>query len=122
MYLFAYHSRCTTDALEFVQAVRQTPNQILKSYAFSMSDLASSKAALDAACVPHGGKSPDAMFLCAGGSKPSFWVEETESSMRDGMDMGYYCQAFSALVSLLILPFGTPGLRLVQGWLSAHGR
>lgn len=64
-----------------------------------MSDLASSKAALDAACVPHGGRSPDATFLCAGMSRPGFFIEESEQSMRDGMDGGYWVQAFSALVS-----------------------
>ncbi|KZP32984.1 oxidoreductase [Athelia psychrophila] len=84
-------------ALEDLEAARQTPNQILKSYAFSMSDLASSKAALDAACAPHGGRSPHAMFLCAGMSRPGFFIEETEGTMRDGMDGGYWVQAFSAL-------------------------
>lgn len=82
-----------------LQAVRQTPNQILKSYSFSMSDVASSKAALDAACQPHGGRSPDAMFLCAGKSTPGFFVEENERTLREGMDNGYWAQAFSALVS-----------------------
>jgi len=80
-----------------MEAVRQTPNQVLKSYSFSLNDLASSKAALDAACEPHGNRSPDAMFLCAGKATPGFFVEEDEGSLRQGMDNGYWIQALSAL-------------------------
>lgn len=82
-----------------LQAVRQTPNQVLKSYSFDLNDPSSSKAALDAACHPHGGRSPDAMFLCAGKSTPGFFVEEDDDSLRQGMDNGYWVQAWSALVS-----------------------
>jgi len=56
-----------------------------------------SKAALDAACHPHGGRSPDAMFLCAGKSTPGFFVEQDEDSLRQGMDNGYWVQAWSSL-------------------------
>jgi len=59
--------------------------------------LFSSKAALDAACQPHGGRNPDAMFLCAGKSTPGFFVEQDEDSLRQGMDNGYWVQAWSAL-------------------------
>jgi len=84
-------------ALEEMETVRQTPNQILKSYSFSLNDYNTSKAALDAACQPHGGRNPDALFLCAGKSTPGFFVEEDEDSLRQGMDNGYWVQAWSAL-------------------------
>jgi 3-dehydrosphinganine reductase len=42
---------------------------------------------------------PDAMFLCAGKSTPGFFVEEDEDSLRQGMDNGYWVQAWSSLVS-----------------------
>jgi len=85
------------EALEKMEAARQTPNQILKSYSFSLNNHASSAAALEAACQPHGGRTPDAMFLCAGKSTPGFFVEEDEDSLRQGMDNGYWVQAWSAL-------------------------
>jgi 3-dehydrosphinganine reductase len=75
---------------------------MLKSYSFSLNGLASSEAALDAACQPHGGRNPDAMFLCAGKSTPGFFVEEDEYSLRQGMDNGYWVQAWSALVSSIV--------------------
>lgn len=82
----------------FLKAVRQTPKQVFKAYSFSLNDAAASAAALEAACESHEGRNPDAMFLCAGGSAPGFFVEQTEASMRKGMDDGYWVQAWSALV------------------------
>ncbi|KAL6309664.1 oxidoreductase [Sparassis latifolia] len=86
-------------ALDQLEAVRQTPNQILKSYSFSVDDASNAAAALEAACEPHGGRCPDAMFLCAGKSRPGFFVEQDEESLRRGMDESYWAQAWSALVS-----------------------
>ncbi|KNZ81488.1 3-ketodihydrosphingosine reductase TSC10, partial [Termitomyces sp. J132] len=80
-------------ALEQLESVRQTPNQILKAYSFPLDDAESSASALEAVCSGNGGRCPDAVFLCAGASRPGFFVEEDESSLRRGMDNGYWVQA-----------------------------
>lgn len=84
------------------QAVRQTPNQLLKAYAFALDKEAGAAAALEAACQPHGGRCPDALFLCAGKSTPGFFIEQDEASLRSGMDETYWAQAPSALVGVFI--------------------
>lgn len=92
------HSRPRWHSSSAPQAVRQNPNQILKAYSFSLTNTKDAQAALDAACEPHGGECPDAVFLCAGKSTPGFFVEEDEASLRQGMDDAYWVQACSALV------------------------
>lgn len=84
-----------------MQKVRVSPNQVLKSYSFALHESASAATALEAACTAHGGRSPNALFLCAGGSTPGFFVEADEASLKKGMDMGYWVQAWTALVSRL---------------------
>ncbi|OBZ70022.1 3-ketodihydrosphingosine reductase TSC10 [Grifola frondosa] len=86
-------------ALAELEKVRQTPNQILKAYSFSVDTESGATAALDAACEAHGGQSPDATFLCAGKSTPGYFVEQDEASLRQGMDETYWAQAFSALAA-----------------------
>ncbi|KAG6902235.1 hypothetical protein C0995_002867 [Termitomyces sp. Mi166 len=88
------------------QSARQAPNQNLKAYSFPLDDAESSASALEAACSGNGGKFPDAVFLCAGVSRPGFFVEEDEVSLRRGMDNGYWVQAWSALVRhpVLLMP------------------
>jgi len=86
-------------ALEEIETVRQTPGQILKAYAYALDNEQGAAAALEAACEPHGGRSPDALFLCAGKSTPGFFVEQDEASMRAGMDQTYWVQASTALVA-----------------------
>ncbi|KAF9492796.1 oxidoreductase [Pleurotus eryngii] len=83
-------------AVELMEKERQNPNQILKSYSFSLNDATSSALALEAACQPHGGRCPDVVFMCAGASTPGFFVEQDECSMREGMDNGYWVQAWTA--------------------------
>lgn len=63
-----------------------------------MASAQESAAALTAACEPHGGKAPDAVFTCAGTSTPKFFVELTEEDMLKGMVDGYWVQAWTALV------------------------
>lgn len=41
---------------------------------------------------------PDAVFCCAGSSTPGFFVEQDETSMRNGFDQTYWAQAWTALV------------------------
>lgn len=78
--------------------MRKTPNQLLRSYSFDLYDPANAEEALRVACEPHGGRSPDAAFLCAGKSTPGFYVEQTVDSLKRGMDDGYWVQAWSAMV------------------------
>lgn len=68
------------------------------SYSFSLSTAEDSKAALEAVMGGHSGQAPDASFLCAGGSKPKFWAEMSSQELTDGMNMGYWVQAWSAWV------------------------
>ncbi|KZT12500.1 oxidoreductase [Laetiporus sulphureus 93-53] len=84
-------------ALEDLEAVRQTSEQLLKAYSFHVNKEADAQAALEAACEPHGGSSPDVLFLCAGKSTPGFFVEQDEAAMRAGMEETFWTQAFSAL-------------------------
>nr|GAT59480.1 oxidoreductase [Mycena chlorophos] len=86
-------------ALEQLEKARQSPEQKLNYYSFALDQADASAAALDAACQPFGGKSPDAIFLCAGSSTPGFFVEETEASLRKTMDMSYWVQAWTALAA-----------------------
>jgi 3-dehydrosphinganine reductase len=78
--------------------VRQNPEQILKAHSFSLDSAAESAAALHAVCDPHGGAAPDAVFACAGSSKPMFFVEMSERDMSEGMTAGYWVQAWTAFV------------------------
>ena len=54
-----------------------------------------------AASEPFDGRCPDAFFLCAGASRPGFFIEQDEASLRHGMEQTYYAQAFTALVRLI---------------------
>ncbi|EPS98254.1 hypothetical protein FOMPIDRAFT_1126929 [Fomitopsis schrenkii] len=86
-------------ALETLEAARVTEDQILNSYSFGVNSEAGAVAAIEAASQPYGGRSPDDFFLCAGGSIPGYFVEQTEASMREGMEVAYWVQAASALAA-----------------------
>jgi 3-dehydrosphinganine reductase len=81
-----------------IKEARIRQDQILKAYSFSLDTAKESAAALDAACEPHGGRAPDAVFACAGASKPMFLVEMDEQDFHNGMTMGYWVQAWTAFV------------------------
>ncbi|KAJ7129600.1 oxidoreductase [Mycena epipterygia] len=87
------------DALAEMEKVRQSPGQKLESYSYSINEADAASAALEAVCAPHDGRCPDAIFLCAGTSYPGFFVEETEASLRKGMEMTYWVQAWTALAA-----------------------
>jgi 3-dehydrosphinganine reductase len=70
-------------------------------YSFSLNDASASEAAFEAAAQEHGGKCPDAVFLCAGTARPGFFLEENEASLKQSMDDIYWVQAWSALVRLI---------------------
>ncbi|KAJ7454726.1 oxidoreductase [Mycena latifolia] len=86
-------------AVEAMEACRQHPNQLLTAYSFSLSDAAESAAALEAVCKPHGGRAPDAVFACAGSSKPMFFMDMTPQDMTEGMINGYWVQAWTAMAA-----------------------
>jgi 3-dehydrosphinganine reductase len=87
------------NALAQLEVARVNPNQILKSYSYSLSTQKAAVEALEAACQPHDGQSPDAVFLCAGKATPGFFIEQTEESMRNGMDNTYWLAAWSAMAA-----------------------
>ncbi|KAH9045524.1 oxidoreductase [Lactarius pseudohatsudake] len=86
-------------ALEQLEAARVNPNQILKSYSYALDTQKAASEALEAACLPHAGQSPDTVFLCAGKATPGFFIEETEETMRKGMDNSYWLAALSAMAA-----------------------
>jgi 3-dehydrosphinganine reductase len=86
-------------ALEQLEAARINPNQILKSYSYSLDTQKAAADALEAACLPHAGQSPDTVFLCAGKATPGFFIEQTEETMRKGMDNTYWLAAWSAMAA-----------------------
>ncbi|KAI0706782.1 oxidoreductase [Cerioporus squamosus] len=86
-------------ALEELEAARQHPKQVFRAYSFAVNTEDGSAAAIKAASEPFEGRCPDAFFLCAGASRPGFFVEQTEESLRAGMEQTYYAQAFTALAA-----------------------
>ena len=89
------------------QAARQFPEQILRAYSYGVDSAKEAEAALDAVAAAHGGRCPDALFLCAGKSRPGFWIERTEEELRECMEETYWVQAWPALVSPTSFLFGT---------------
>ncbi|TBU42593.1 oxidoreductase [Dichomitus squalens] len=84
-------------ALKKLESARQDPTQVFKAYSFSVDSEVGSAAALKAAAEPHGGRCPDALFLCAGASRPGFFIEHTEQTLQEGMQVAYGAQAYTAL-------------------------
>lgn len=81
-----------------LQAVRQSDDQKFVYYSHSLTSAKESQEALQAVIAGHNEEVPDAVFLCAGGSKPKFFVEMSEEELVQGMDMGYWIQAWTAWV------------------------
>ncbi|KAI0719606.1 oxidoreductase [Cerioporus squamosus] len=86
-------------ALIEVEKARRSPAQVFRCYSFSVSTEDGSAAAIKAASEPFDGRSPDAFFLCAGASRPGFFIEQSEASLKQGMEQTYYAQAFTALAA-----------------------
>lgn len=78
--------------------MRQDPKQVFRAYSFAVDSEKRSAAALDAAAQPHAGRCPDAVFLCAGASRPGYFIDQNEESFRAGMGMTFDAQAFTAMV------------------------
>ncbi|KAH7927015.1 NAD(P)-binding protein [Leucogyrophana mollusca] len=86
-------------ALIELEAVRQSPDQIFRSYSFALDNAESSAAALKAASEGHGGQVPDAVITCAGASKPMFLLDMEEQDLTQGMINGYWVQAWTAFAA-----------------------
>ena len=84
-----------------LQNARQFEDQKFAYYSYSLTSAKESQEALQAVISGHNGEAPDAVFLCAGGSKPKFFVEMSEEELVQGMDMGYWVQAWTAWVRML---------------------
>ncbi|KAL7283751.1 hypothetical protein ACG7TL_003188 [Trametes sanguinea] len=65
-------------ALSRLENHRRSSEQIIEAYSFAVNSEAGSAAALKAASGAHGGRCPDAFFLCAGSARPQFWVASKE--------------------------------------------
>ncbi|KAH9951634.1 oxidoreductase [Amylocystis lapponica] len=87
------------EALKKLEAVRQSPDQVFRTFSYAVDNAADAAASLEAACEAHGGRCPDAHFFCAGKAKPGFFVEQDESSLRQCMEETYWAQAWSALAA-----------------------
>lgn len=83
-------------ALDQLEQLRVSPSQILSAYSHSLDTASASTLALEDACRPFGGQCPDAVFACAGSSKPMFFVEMDEQDLVNGMTNGYWVQAWTA--------------------------
>jgi hypothetical protein len=80
-----------------------------------LSDAAESAAALEAVCKPHNGRAPDAVFACAGSSKPMFFMDMTPQDMQEGMVNGYWVQAWTAMVIFAQFKIGSHVLIIYVG-------
>ncbi|KIM37795.1 hypothetical protein M413DRAFT_448300 [Hebeloma cylindrosporum] len=83
-------------ALESLEALRVSKNQIFKVYSHALQPGSAAVAALELVSEPYGGDAPDAVFTCAGSSKPMFFVEMEEQDLVDGMNNAYWLQAWTA--------------------------
>ncbi|KAH6873977.1 oxidoreductase, partial [Coprinopsis sp. MPI-PUGE-AT-0042] len=86
-------------ALAELEKLRRTPSQILQAQSHSLNSASTSSKALDSVCEAFDGEAPDAVFTCAGASKPMFFLEMTEEDLTSGMDSAYWVQAWTAWAS-----------------------
>ena len=89
--------------LNILQQFRVSPSQKLSAFSHSLGTASGSTQALQDVCRPFDGRCPDAVFACAGRSRPKFFVEMDEQDLVDGMTDGYWVQAWTAWVSSLTL-------------------
>ncbi|KAG1750529.1 uncharacterized protein EDB91DRAFT_1235048 [Suillus paluster] len=87
------------DALKELEVLRQSPDQVFKAFSFSLDTAEESAAALRAASDAHGGHVPDAVFACAGASKPMYLLDMQAEDLTRGMTNGYWVQAWTAFAA-----------------------
>ncbi|KAL5528019.1 TSC10 [Sanghuangporus sanghuang] len=89
-------------AVEVLEKNRQSPEQTFRYQSAPLNTSAGSHAALEAECRALAQQSdgeitvPDAFFLCAGSSRPAYFVENTEQQLIEGIEQAYWVQAWSA--------------------------
>ncbi|KZT62215.1 oxidoreductase [Calocera cornea HHB12733] len=83
-------------ALTQLETNRISPSQKLTIYSYDLSTAAGAQQALQAACELFGGQAPDAVFLCAGASRPVFFVEATEDDFKGQIETIYYTALWSS--------------------------
>ncbi|KAJ7183200.1 oxidoreductase [Mycena filopes] len=116
-------------ALQTIERCRKRADQLLAAYSFDLSTHAVSASALGAVCKPYDDRSPDAIFNCAGSSKPMFFVDMTEEDMSVGMAQGYWVQAWTVMLAAkkmvgegakgkIVLVSSTLGYMSFVGWAS----
>ncbi|KJA26531.1 hypothetical protein HYPSUDRAFT_36242 [Hypholoma sublateritium FD-334 SS-4] len=118
------------EALVSLEALRVSPAQKFAAYSHALATAPEAVAALDAVCAPYGGEAPDAVFTCAGSSKPMFLVEMEEQDLVEGMSNAYWAQAWTAWASAkkmakthkagakIVLVSSTLGYMSFVGWAS----
>ncbi|TDL24988.1 oxidoreductase [Rickenella mellea] len=83
------------EAVKLLEEHRQEPSQVFRYHSFSLNSADGAAAAVEAERAAAGGPS-DAYFLCAGNSKPLYWLENTSEDLTAGMDQAYWVQAWTA--------------------------
>lgn len=89
------------------QRHRQTEAQHFRYHSYPLNSSSGSHDALEAECQELVKESdgsvtaPDAFFLCAGSARPTFWIENTEDHLVQGMEQAYWVQAWTAHVRVL---------------------
>ena len=71
---------------------------MFKAYSHALDTYAGANAAFKDVCAAHGGRAPDALFLCAGTARLGFFVELSEEAAKRGMDLTYWVSAWTAQV------------------------
>ncbi|TFY58858.1 hypothetical protein EVG20_g7995, partial [Dentipellis fragilis] len=123
-------TRSSRDVHTPTQTYRKTDAQVLQTFSHSLFTAPESAAALDDVVAKHDGLAPDAVFLCAGKSVPKFFLEYTDEELAQGMDYGYWCQAWTARVRVFscarmrvqVCSRRAPGSDAADGPTTTHGQ
>lgn len=83
-------------ALKELESLRQSPTQAFRAFSFSLNTADASAEALAAVCASNGGQVPDAVFACAGASRPMYLIDMTAEDFERGMTDGFWVQAWTA--------------------------
>ncbi|KAF8801142.1 NAD(P)-binding protein, partial [Phlegmacium glaucopus] len=117
-------------ALSQLEQLRISQSQILRVYSHSLDTASASTLAPEDVCRPFGGQCPDAVFACAGSSKPMFFVEMDEQDLTNGVIDGHWVQAWTAQAAAkqmarenkqdgkIVLVSSTLGYMSFLGWAS----
>ncbi|OCF41089.1 3-ketodihydrosphingosine reductase TSC10 [Kwoniella heveanensis CBS 569] len=73
-----------------------SPGQKVRFISADLIDSHAAEQALIQASEPFGGVAPDYVLMCAGFSRPKFFVEASSHELRDGFDGNYWVSAWTA--------------------------